>query len=349
MPQLRAFCAISITIFLFQSCVSERKFQDEVSKLSSCAEERARLRSENINLTATNTDLQVELDEVKKRSAILTNDTAQMGTSHRRLVKNYDKLTDTYDKLLEQTDRLKAGSIADTKRLTDELQTARTDIQKKQDALRELELALAKKEGNLDKMDKDLNQMKVELEKTRIGLLERELRVMELEDILSAKDSAVANLKNRIAQALLGFVDQGLTVEQKNGKVYVSLEDRLLFASGSWVVDTKGQDALKKLASVLETQPDVSILIEGHTDNVPYKGSGQVKDNWDLSVMRATSIVKLLTTEAKLDPKQLTAAGRSEYLPLEPGDAPEARKKNRRTDIIISPNLDELFKLLEKQ
>ena len=120
-------------------------------------------------------------------------------------------------------------------------------------------------------------------------------------------------------------------------------------APPAWTESKQRQrEALKKLASVLETQPEVSILIEGHTDNVPYKGSGQVKDNWDLSVMRATSIVKLLTTEARLDPKQLTAAGRSEYLPLEAGDAPEARKKNRRTDIIISPNLDELFKLLEK-
>jgi chemotaxis protein MotB len=267
----------------------------------------------------------------------------------RRLTVNYDKLTETYDKLLDQTDKLRAGSVADTKRLTDELQKARVELQKKQDALRETELALAKKEGNLDKIDKDLGQMKVELEKTRIGLLERELRVMELEGILARKDSAAALLKNKITTALLGFADQGLTVEHRDGKVYVSLEDRLLFASGSWVVDVKGKEALKKLATVLETQPDVSILIEGHTDNVPYKGTTQVKDNWDLSVMRATSIVKILTADTKLDPRQLTAAGRSEYSPLEVGDSAEARKKNRRTDIIIAPKLDELFKLLNQK
>ncbi|MCF8258227.1 MAG: OmpA family protein [Flavobacteriales bacterium] len=336
-------------LFIFTSCVSERKFQDEVSKLNSCAEERAKLRPENINLTASNADLQTEMDEMRKRNTILTNDTAQIGTSHRRLVKNYDKLTETYDKLLEQTDKLKAGSVEDAKRLTAELQTARRELQEKQDALREVELALARKEGNLDKLDKDLQQMKIELEKTRVGLLERELRVMELEDLISAKDSAVTRLKNRIANALTGFVDQGLTIEQRDGKVYVSMEDRLLFASGSWTVDTKGRDALKSLAKVLEDQPDLNILIEGHTDNVPYKGSAQVKDNWDLSVMRATSIVKILTSESKLDPKQLTAAGRSEYVALEAGDSAEARKKNRRTDIIIAPKLDELFKLLEKQ
>ncbi len=338
-----------LTCLMLGSCVSERKFQEEISKLNTCAEERARLRSENINLTASNADLQTELGELKKRNEVLKNDTAQLGNSQRRLTRNYDKLTETYDKLLEQTDRLKAGTVADAKRLTDELQTSRRELQEKQDALREAELALARKEGNLDKLDKDLNQMKVELEKTRVGLLERELRVMELEDLISAKDSAVSRLKDRIANALVGFVNQGLTVEQKDGKVYVSMEDRLLFASGSWTVDSKGKEALNNLSKVLEGQPDLHIMIEGHTDNVPYKGNGQVKDNWDLSVMRATSIVKILTDNTKIDPQQLSAAGRSEYVPLEAGDTPEARKKNRRTDIIIAPKLDELFKLLEKQ
>lgn len=343
-----ALLGVSLCLTL-GSCVSERKFQEEVSKLNSCAEDRARLRSENINLTAANADLQTELTELRKRNDALKDDTTQLGNSHRRLTRNYDKLTETYDKLLEQTEKLKAGSVADAKRLTDELQASRRELQDKQDALREAELALARKEGNLDKLDKDLNQLKVELEKTRVGLLERELRVMELEDLISAKDSAVSRLKDRIANALIGFVNQGLTVEQKDGKVYVSMEDRLLFASGSWTVDSKGREALNNLSKVLEDQPDLHIMIEGHTDNVPFKGSGQVKDNWDLSVMRATSIVKILMDGSRIDPKQLSAAGRSEYLPLATGDSAEARKKNRRTDIIIAPKLDELFKLLEKQ
>lgn len=348
MTSLRTATVLLISTLLLSACVAERKYQDEVAKLNSCAEERAKLRSENINLAASNADLQTELDEVKRRLEALRKDTAEMGVSHRRLTRNYNKLTETYEKLLEQTDKLNADNVADAKRLTSELHTARLELQEKQDQLRELELALAKKEGGLNALEKDLGQMKIELEKTRVGLLERELRVMELEDILSRKDSAVMRLKDRIADALIGFKDQGLTVEQKNGKVYVSLEDRLLFASGSWAVDTKGKEALKQLATVLETQPDVNILIEGHTDNVPYKGNGQVKDNWDLSVMRATSIVKVLTKEANIDPKQLSAAGRSEYLPLDGGDTPEARAKNRRTDIIISPKLDELLKLLEQ-
>jgi chemotaxis protein MotB len=144
---------------------------------------------------------------------------------------------------------------------------------------------------------------------------------------------------------LLGFQDNGLTVSTKNGKVYVSLEERLLFESGSTVVDAKGVDALKKLAKVLEREEDINVLIEGHTDNVPIK-SASIKDNWDLSVLRATSIVRIITSNSKVDPRNLTAAGRGEYFPIDKANTPEARRKNRRTEIIITPNLDELFKII---
>ena len=197
-------------------------------------------------------------------------------------------------------------------------------------------------------MTRELENARAELDDKRVQLMARSMRINELESVLARKDSAVVALKNNIANALLGFVDQGLTVEQKNGKVYVSLEEQLLFKSGSWVVDAKGKDALNKLARVLETQPEVGILIEGHTDNVPYKGSGQVKDNWDLSVMRATAIVKILTEGSTIDPAQLSASGRSEYAPLDTDDSKEAKAKNRRTEIIITPKLDELFRILDQ-
>jgi chemotaxis protein MotB len=195
-------------------------------------------------------------------------------------------------------------------------------------------------------MTRELDKARTELEDRRIQLKARSKRINDLESVLARKDSAVLALKNNIANALLGFVDQGLTVEQKNGKVYVSLEEQLLFKSGSWVVDAKGKEALIKLGKVLQTQPEVGILVEGHTDNVPYGGNGNVKDNWDLSVKRATSIVKLLMKNSEINPTQLTAAGRSEYLPLDSADSKEAKAKNRRTEIIISPKLNELFKIL---
>jgi len=147
--------------------------------------------------------------------------------------------------------------------------------------------------------------------------------------------------------ALSGYADKGLSVEMKNGKVYVMLEERLLFATGSIVVDAKGVDALKDLAKVLEKNPDINILIEGHTDNVPMKGTGDMKDNWDLSVMRATSVVKIITSNSKVSPTRLTAAGRGEFIPLDKSNTVEGRKKNRRIEVILTPKLDEILKVLE--
>lgn len=348
MPKLnKTSFFLLFSILLFSSCISERRYNDEVSARSKAEQERARLKSENIDLNATNAELEDEMKNYDRQLSHLRKDTAVMSTSLMRMTTNYDKLNDTYERLLDQMGKLREGSVSDTRKLSQELQDVREDLQLREDDQRELELALAKKEGNLDGMTRELERSKAELEQKRLQLMARSMRINELEGVLSRKDSAVAALKNNIANALLGFQDQGLTVEQKNGKVYVSLEEQLLFKSGSWVVDTKGKDALNKLGKVLETQPDVGILIEGHTDDVPYGGSGQIKDNWDLSVMRATAIVKILTANSSINPKQLSASGRSEHLPLDAADSKEARAKNRRTEIIITPKLDELFRLLE--
>ena len=156
-------------------------------------------------------------------------------------------------------------------------------------------------------------------------------------------------MKEKIKQALQGFDGSGLTVFEKNGKVYVSMEEKLLFASGSFQIDQRGQEALKKLAGVLAMDPDINISIEGHTDNVPYKSAStaQIKDNWDLSVMRATTVVKTLLASGNIDPQRLTACGKGEYVPLDQADTKEARAKNRRTEIILTPKLDALFEILE--
>ncbi len=150
-------------------------------------------------------------------------------------------------------------------------------------------------------------------------------------------------LKKAVSDALVGFENNGLTVTKKNGKVYVSMEEKLLFASGSTVVDSKGEGALKEIAKVLEKNADINVLIEGHTDNVPISG-GAIKDNWDLSVLRATSVVRILTKHADIDPTRLTPAGRGPYLPVDNANSTDARRKNRRIEIILSPKLDELFK-----
>lgn len=336
-----------VPAILLTSCVAERRFQDEVAARAKAEEERARLKSDNIDLSATNADLEDKMKDYNRQLEHLRKDTAVMATSLDRMTTNYDKLNDTYERLLDQMSKLREGSAQDTKKLTSELQAARKEVQEREDQLHKLELALANREGNLDVMRSELEQSKAELEAKRVQLMARAQRINELEEVLAQKDSAVVALKNNIANALLGFADQGLTVEQKNGKVYVSLEEQLLFKSGSWLVDNNGKEALIKLSKVLQTQPEVGILVEGHTDNVPYKGSGPISDNWDLSVKRATSIVKLLIENSSINPTQLTAAGRSEFLPLDAADTKEARAKNRRTEIIITPKLDELFEILE--
>ncbi|MCJ8166262.1 OmpA family protein [Pontibacter sp. E15-1] len=206
-------------------------------------------------------------------------------------------------------------------------------------------LAQALKEGKT--LGDNLNMSKSQIERLNADLKAREQRLAELQRILDEKDKAVANLRNRVSNALLGFNDKDLTINVRNGKVYVSLAEQLLFNSGSTKVDPKGVDALKKLASVLKEQQDVNVLVEGHTDDVPIsKGTVGMQDNWDLSVLRATEITRILTSTG-VDPHRVTPSGRSKYVPLDEASTKEARQKNRRTEIILTPKLDELFQILE--
>jgi chemotaxis protein MotB len=196
-----------------------------------------------------------------------------------------------------------------------------------------------------DKLSKALDAKSEDLNAKEKLLSERQRTLDEMKKIIAKQDSITRNLNNILRNALLGFNSDELSVEIKNGKVYVSMSDKLLFQSGSSAVEDKGKDALKLLAGVLEKNSDIDILIEGHTDNVPIKTSFY-KDNWDLSVARATSIVRILTTDYKIVPTRLTASGKSEYFPKADNETAEGRAKNRRTEIILSPKLDELMKLL---
>ncbi|MCO4293464.1 OmpA family protein [Solitalea sp. MAHUQ-68] len=186
-----------------------------------------------------------------------------------------------------------------------------------------------------------------EIKKLSADLAAREKNLREVEAILKSRDEATKALQQKLSKALLGFAESGLTVSVKDGKVYVSLTDKLLFDTGSIVIDAKGKEALDELAKVLKTQPDINILVEGHTDNAKVRNLGQIKDNWDLSVLRATSVVRYLTDTQKLDPIKVEAAGRGEYIPLMIENTPEAKSKNRRIEIILSPKLDELYNLLQ--
>jgi chemotaxis protein MotB len=321
---------ISATLF---SCVPQRKLEEEAAKRKSCETELAELKSKCQECDTKLTEATKSIADNTKVINGLQKDTSILGTSYRGLTAKYDKLNQINEQLLDKYNRLLEGNLADTRKLSGELQLTQEQLLKKEDELKKLA-------AELDAKKKSLDELTAELKK-------REARVAELEAILKSKDDATNELKKKLSDALLGFEGKGLTITQKNGKVYVSMDESLLFASGSTTVEAKGVDALKKVAKVLEQNTDINILIEGHTDDVPMAGKGDIKDNWDLSVMRATSIVKIITKNSTVDPKRLTAAGRGEYFPIEAAKSPEARKKNRRTEIILTPKLDELFKVLE--
>ena len=335
---MKGFLPYLLICILLISCIPSRQFDDVKSAKDRCEKELAELKAKQETFNAKEKELDVRLEDLTKQVKSLSSDTGSMGLTFRRLTSSYERLNQTYDKLLENNSQLMKGKDDDNKKLMGQYQTTQEELQKKEDRLRDAEIDLEKRKAEVEKLSSDMRIYEEELNN-------KEKRVAELEAVLARKDSTVSALKEKVSSALLGFQDNGLTVSTKNGKVYVSLEERLLFESGSTVVDAKGVEALKKLAKVLERELDINVLIEGHTDNVPIK-SASIKDNWDLSVLRATSIVRIITTNSKVDPRSLTAAGRGEYFPIEKGNTPEARKKNRRTEIILAPNLDELYKIL---
>jgi chemotaxis protein MotB len=328
------------TIFIYAAillssiaCVPPSQFKETQLENQDCQEERDLLISRNEKLTVENTELKSNLDNNRDILSRLSSDSLKKQVELNHLKKQNEQLNQQYNDLKNSQDELLSGSATETRKLLNQLQATQTDLQKREDQLNQLSRSVDEKKRNLD-------DLKAELEK-------RNQRLTELEKILSRKDSAVNALKQKVSAALLGFENQGLTITQKNGKVYVSLEEKLLFKSGSTEVDAKGVSALKKLAKVLEQNPDINIMIEGHTDDVPViKGSAFI-DNWDLSVQRATSIVRILLDGTSINPKRLLASGRGEFMPVDPAKTSEARQKNRRTEIILTPKLDELFKILE--
>ncbi|MDA9685428.1 OmpA family protein [Flavobacteriaceae bacterium] len=173
------------------------------------------------------------------------------------------------------------------------------------------------------------------------------LRVGELERLVIEKEQNLSLLKKNLSNALLNFEGKGLTVEQRNGKVYVSMENKLLFKSGSWTVGSQGKKAINQLSKVLAKNPEINVLIEGHTDNVPYSGNGPVQNNWDLSTKRATSIVLLILKDNRILPQKITAAGRGEFLPIGPNNTEKGRSTNRRIEVILTPKLETISELLE--
>jgi len=279
----------------------------------------ARLKVDHAVLEKENSELLIRYDSLRYHYGELMTQFEQIEMELDRSKKSYETLEDSYKALEQNSNDALQESIEQNRSLLDEIQL---------------------KESELSAERSDLDSLQTELA-SRIE------RVDELERVIANKEALLSKLKSSLSKALLSFDGKGLTVEQRNGKVYVSMENKLLFKSGSWAVGSEGKQAIKQLAMVLEQNKDISVLIEGHTDDDPYIGDSKLSGNWDLSVKRATAIVNLLLQNKGVMPENITAAGKGEYSPLVPNSSADNRSKNRRIEVILAPKLDEIGKLLQ--
>lgn len=302
-----------LILVLSTSCVSKKIYNDLESKF-------ADLKKENRNISDQNTELlkaknQLELDSSALKSAL------------EKANSDYAKLKSDYEASLNKFNVLQDSYTALEKNSSDALQSN-----------------MKKNRELLDQLDDKAQALALEQER----LNKSAQRLKELEDLIAAKEASMQKLKETLSKALNSFEGKGLTVEQKNGKVYVSMENKLLFNSGSWAVGPEGKKAVIEVGKVLGDNPDISVLIEGHTDDDAFTASGPIADNWDLSTKRATAIVAILSENKKINKQNLTAAGRGEFSPLASNATPEGKAKNRRIEIILTPRLDEISKMLNE-
>lgn len=324
----------SLTTLTITSCVSPKIHNALLSDFKNNERSLSIKEQENLKLSEQLDEINAKVKLLQEKVFNLRNDSIQNGNSLMLLQDKFDELNTAYDLLVSKNTRQMSEKAKETKLLLEQLDEVQSKLLKKEDELNELSLTLKNKENELNKAQKDLN--------------ERSERVIELEKIIQQKDSSVTAIKKKVQKALIGLEGDGLTIEQRNGKIYISLEEDLLFESGKYIINENGVNALNKLSSALASQLDLEILVEGHTDNIQGSGRGVIKDNWDLSVMRATSVVRILLENQAMNPLQLTAAGRGEHNPIATNETPEGRKMNRRIEMILSPSLDDLFDILEE-
>ena len=317
---MKNLLALLLTLSVLTSCVSPKVYKDLEDKY-------ADLKKENRNLQDENSDLLKAKNKAE-------NELVKLQSQYDEAVAKRDKLQSDYNATKTNLDNLKASYDALDANSSSAIAA---NTKKNRELLAQLEVkeqALAAENARLEALKKQLEA--------------RSQRVEELENVIASKDAAMTKLKNAISNALIDFEGKGLTIEQRNGKVYVSMENKLLFNSGSWAVGVEGKKAVKQLGSVLADNPEIAVLIEGHTDNAPYTGSGQISGNWDLSTKRATAIVQILQENKNIKPDNLTAAGRGEFAPIATNNTTEGKAKNRRIEVILAPKLDELSKLLNE-
>ena len=302
-------------------CVSTQQYEALQTQLDEAEEENASLRLARQDAEIASRELEGELAKLTHQNTVLNEEVQRIGAQAKLMREEVDRLTELNDALTDQSSG-RLGSIAEENRqLLEDVMRIRAELQERED--------------RLNRLERDLNEKSVLLEA-------RSQRVEELESLLAARERAAEALRARLAEALLGFQGKGLNVEQRNGKVYVSMEAQLLFPSGSAQVDPMGREALVGLAEVIAEQSDLEIVVEGHTDTDQVRSTSIPRNNWELSVLRATAVVGILLENPQVDPSMLSASGRSEYHPVDAND----KAKNRRIEVILAPNLDSLYQLI---
>lgn len=315
---LKKISLLVLIAFTLNACVSKKVYTELETKYNKLRSANSELLLEKDNLLAVKKSLETDLLKLNKEYDDLLNQKAVLENELEALQHKYNNLDESYQALSAQS----------SKKLAEQSQKNQELLAK----LDEKERILAAESLRLENLQKELNKRSAQIE--------------ELQALINAKEAQMQQLKDAISKALHNFEGKGLTVEQRNGKIYVSMENKLLFNSGSWAVGTEGKKAVEQLASVLSQNKDINVLIEGHTDNVPYTGT-TILDNWDLSVKRATAIVRILEDKG-VNQTQITAAGRSEFVPVGSNETSEGKTKNRRIEIILAPNLDEISKILNE-
>jgi len=332
---IKQFITAIAPAILVASCVPMKQFNDVKQQNQQCQASKDSLdnafnalKVEKTELTSANTSLKDQVDQ-------LLADTTAKFVKIKDLAEQQAKLQALNDNLLAKHASMMKENAEESKKMLLELQNSKAALQKREDSLAVMQKSIEKERQRLEKLNKDLSKKNEE-----ISLKDKQVK--DLESVLRAKDSAANALKTKISLALKGFEGNGLTVNQRDGKIYVSLDEKLMFESGKFEVNPKGAEAIRKLAGVLEKNPDISILVEGHTDT-----TGIVAKNWKLSTDRALAISTIILENARIEGKRVTAAGRGQYCPVDVNTTPEGRTKNRRCEIILSPKLDELYKIIE--
>ncbi len=313
---VKSFSLFSFIVLLLSSCVAKKEFDALMNERNELENQKLKLEEQlEINEEKVNR-LEAQLADLQGKKDALQNDFDLISKELNDVQGEYDRIKQLYENLLTNSSQLNSD--------------------------------LASQQQRLLAIQDDLEIERKKNEELAEDLAKREAKVAELEKLIADKDKAVQELKKRVTDALLNFQENNdLSVEVKNGKVYVSLAEKLLFGSGSTAVDSKGVQALKQLANALKESSDINIMVEGHTDDVPIgRPRENMNDNWDLSVMRATSIVRILVTNG-INPDAITASGRGEFVPVAENSTSENKALNRRTEIILTPKLDELFQILE--